>query len=71
MTVTDAADVYFDPYDQALNSDPYPVHRRLREEAPLYYNEQYDFYALSRFDDVSKALVDNRTLSSARGVILN
>jgi cytochrome P450 len=70
MTVTDAADVYFDPYDQVLNSDPYPVHRRLREEAPLYYNEQYDFYALSRFDDVSRALVDHRTFSSARGVIL-
>jgi cytochrome P450 len=70
MTVVDTADVYFDPYDQELNSDPYPVHRRLREEAPLYYNEKYDFYALSRFDDVNKGLVDNQTFSSARGVIL-
>jgi cytochrome P450 len=70
MTVVDTADVYFDPYDQELNSDPYPVHKRLREEAPLYYNEKYDFYALSRFDDVNKGLVDNQTFSSARGVIL-
>ncbi|WP_319451902.1 MULTISPECIES: cytochrome P450 [unclassified Mycobacterium] len=70
MTVVDTADVYFDPYDQELNSDPYPVHRRLREEAPLYYNEKHDFYALSRFDDVNKGLVDNQTFSSARGVIL-
>ena len=31
-------DVYFDPYDVEINADPYPVFRRLREEAPLYYN---------------------------------
>ena len=35
----------YDPYDVEINADPYPVFRRLREEAPLYYNEQYDFYA--------------------------
>src|SRR6516165_6308129 len=44
--------------------------RRLREEAPLYYNEQHDFYALSRFDDVDQALVDYQTFSSARGAIV-
>jgi cytochrome P450 len=44
--------------------------RRLREEAPLYYNEQHDFYALSRFADVDRALVDYETYSSARGAIL-
>jgi cytochrome P450 len=62
--------VYFDPYDVEINTDPYPTFRRLREEAPLYYNEQYDFYALSRFHDVNKALVDHETFSSARGAIL-
>src|SRR5262249_30484746 len=51
-------------------ADPYPMFRRLREEAPLYYNEPHDFYALSRFDDVNKALVDHVTFSSARGAIL-
>jgi cytochrome P450 len=70
MTVVDAEDVNYDPYDLALNADPYPALRRLREEAPLYYNAQYDFYALSRFDDVNKALVDHRTFSSSRGVVL-
>lgn len=50
MTVTDASEVYYDPYDTDLRSDPYPAFRRLREEAPLYYNETYDFYAVSRFD---------------------
>ena len=49
---------------------PTPTFRRLREEAPLYYNAQYDFFALSRFADVNKALVDHETFSSARGAIL-
>ncbi len=70
MTVSAANDVYFDPYDVALNADPYPMFRRLREEAPLYYNEQHDFYTLSRFADVDRAIVDYQTFSSARGAIL-
>ena len=69
-TGTDVQDVYYDPYDVALNADPYPMFGRLREEAPLYYNAQHDFYALSRFDDVDKGLVDHATFSSARGIIL-
>ncbi len=70
MTVTAASDVYFDPYDVELNADPYPMFRRLREEAPLYYNAQHGFYALSRFADVDRAIVDYQTFSSARGAIL-
>jgi cytochrome P450 len=70
VTVSAPNDVYFDPYDVALNADPYPMFRRLREEAPLYYNEQHDFYVLSRFGDVDDALVDYQTFSSARGAIL-
>ena len=74
MTVdtTEAAtsDVYFDPYDIGINADPYPTFGRLRDEAPLYYNAQHDFYALSRFADVNKALVDHETFSSARGAIV-
>jgi cytochrome P450 len=69
-TDIDVCDVYYDPYDVELNADPYPVFRRLREEAPLYYNAQHDFYAISRFADVDKALVDHGTFSSARGIIL-
>ena len=69
MTV-DQSDVYYDPYDFEIDADPYPVWRRLRDEAPLYYNEQYDFYALSRFDDVERGLVDWDTYSSGKGSIL-
>ena len=64
------SDVYFDPYDVDINADPYPTFRRLREESPLYYNAAHDFYALSRFADVNKALVDHETFSSARGAII-
>jgi cytochrome P450 len=74
VTVSASPDVhfdpYFDPYDVELNADPYPMFKRLREEAPLYYNTQYDFYAVSRYDDVCKALVDHETFSSARGAII-
>ena len=70
MTTTTRDEIYYDPYDPALQLDPYPTFRRMREEAPLYYNEQYDFYAVSRFDDVENALKDPATFSSARGVIL-
>ncbi|WP_216898255.1 cytochrome P450 [Nocardia alni] len=70
MTATTQSNVYYDPYDVDINADPYPVYRRLREEAPLYYNDKHDFYALSRFADVNKALNDPRTFSSARGAIL-
>jgi cytochrome P450 len=70
VTVSAASDVYYDPYDVEINADPYPAFRRLREDAPLYYNEQHDFYALSRFADVDRAIVDYESFSSARGAIL-
>src|SRR6187549_3522149 len=67
---TRASDVYYDPYDVSINADPYPVFRRLREEAPLYYNEPHDFYAVSRFDDVERGLKDRETFISGRGAVL-
>lgn len=70
MTSTTTSDVRYDPYDVELNADPYPMFRALREEAPLYYNKEHDFYALSRHADVSEALRDYETYSSARGAIL-
>ena len=67
---TATADLTYDPYDRDIDADPYPVYRRLREEAPLYYNEEYDFFAVSRFDDVQRGLVYRETYSSARGSVL-
>jgi cytochrome P450 len=63
-------DLYYDPYDFEIDADPYPVWKRMRDEMPLYYNEKYDFYALSRFDDVEQGLLDWETFSSARSDIL-
>src|SRR5690625_7057327 len=64
------ADLYYDPYDPELDKDPYPVWKRMRDEAPLYYNEKYDFYALSRYEDVQKGLQNWQDFSSARGTLL-
>lgn len=62
--------LHYDPYDFDIDANPYPVWKRMRDEAPLYYNEEYDFYALSRYEDVSKCLKDFETYSSARGTIM-
>jgi cytochrome P450 len=70
MTTTLRDEVYYDPFDSELQLDPYPAFRRMREEAPLYRNEKFDFYALSRFDDVAEAFRDHEAFSSERGNIL-
>src|SRR3954468_18278040 len=70
VAMTSESDVYYDPYDFEIDVDPHPVWKRLREEAPLYYNERYDFFALSRFGDVERGLVDWETFRSGRGSIL-
>jgi cytochrome P450 len=62
--------VYYDPYKVEINADPYPTFKRLRDEAPLYHNEQYAFYAVSRYDDVERGLVDRDTFISGRGAVL-
>jgi cytochrome P450 len=70
MSATDTTDLYYDPYDFEIDADPYPIWARLRDEQPLYHNDRYDFYALSRFADVERGLVDWRTYSSAKGTLL-
>src|SRR6478609_9057386 len=70
VTTSTASDLYYDPYDVDIARDPYPVFRRLRAEAPLYYNEPHDFYAVSRYADVERGLVDRDTFISGRGGIL-
>ncbi len=69
-TETDGTGLYYDPFDFEIDADPYPIWRRLRDEQPVYFNERYEFYALSRFADVERALVDWRTYSSAKGTLL-
>ncbi len=61
---------YYDPYDYAIDADPHPSWKQLRDEAPLYRNEKLDFYALSRFHDIMTASLDSELYSSAYGTVL-
>jgi cytochrome P450 len=67
MTNTNTVELYYDPYDSDIDNNPYPVWKRMRQEAPLYYNEKYNFYALSRYDDVARELHNWETYRSGRG----
>jgi cytochrome P450 len=63
--------VEFDPFSEVFFNDPFNTYRRLRDEAPVYHNEKYGFWALSRYEDVEPALKDFETYSSARGITLD
>lgn len=62
--------ISWDPYNPELTKNPYPTYKRLREELPLYYNAEYDFYAISRYADIETSLRDRDLFSSAHGDIL-
>ena len=61
----------FDPFSQEFFDGAYETYRRLRDEAPVYYNAKWDFWALSRYDDVAPATKDHETYSSAKGATLD
>jgi cytochrome P450 len=63
-------EIYYDPYDYALDAHPHPMWKRMRDEAPLYYNEKFDFFAVTRFNDVRDMSADWRTYSSHYGSVL-
>lgn len=60
-----------DPYDYDFHEDPYPYYRRLRDEVPLYHNEELGFWALSRHRDVHQGFRNSTTLSNRDGVSLD
>ena len=68
--VETGARVHYDPFSYELHDDPYPVYRRLRDEAPVWRNEEQGFWTLARHDDVLQASVDWSTFSSAEGTTL-
>jgi cytochrome P450 len=71
MTGTSTTEVYYDPFDFEIDDDPYPIWKRLRDEAPLYHNDKYGFYALSRYEDVSRELMNFDTFRSGRGTTMD
>jgi cytochrome P450 len=70
VTSNQGQGIYYDPYDFDIDADPYPLWKRMRDEAPLYWNEKYEFFALSRWDDVDAAMLDWQTYVSGRGSVL-
>jgi hypothetical protein len=59
--------LHYDPFLEEVRRDPYPIYRRLRDEAPAYYMARYDAWALSRFQDIWDASSDSESYSAARG----
>jgi cytochrome P450 len=61
--------IQYDPYADEVLRDPHPIYRRLRDEAPAYFVEAYDAWALSRFEDIWQVSADSERFSSARGTL--
>src|ERR1700691_4885991 len=64
----DGSPMEFNPYSDSFFDDPYETYRWMRDEAPVYYSERWDFYALTRYEDVVAAHRDWETFSSSYGV---
>ncbi|MDT5347707.1 MAG: hypothetical protein QOH91_994 [Mycobacterium sp.] len=67
----DGSPMEFNPYSDSFFDDPYDTYRWMRDEAPVYYSERWDFHALTRYDDVVAAHRDWETFSSSYGVTLD
>jgi len=57
--------LHYDPYSDETLRDPHPIYKRLRAESPAYYLEEFDAWALSRFEDVWNASLDTKSYSVA------
>jgi cytochrome P450 len=69
--VSSAISIEFDPFSTEFFNGAYDTYRRLRDEAPIYYNAKWDFWALTRYEDVAPATKDHETFSSAKGATLD
>lgn len=70
-STVERAPVEFDPFSEEFFNGAYDTYRRLRDEAPVYYSAKWDFWALTRYDDVAPATKDHETFSSAKGATLD
>src|SRR6478735_3571674 len=69
--VGSSAPIDLNPFSDEYFGDPSEIYRRLRDEAPVYFNERYGFYALGRFEDVAAASLNWETFSSEYGLDLS
>lgn len=63
--------VEYNPYDPAIQHNPYPCWKALRDESPVYFNSAFNFYALTRYDDVVAAMLDPTTYISGEGITID
>ena len=63
--------VEYSPYAYETHEDPYPIYAKLRAEAPVYRNDELDFWALALHEDVLAVLKDARTFSNREGVSID
>ena len=70
MTAIERGELYYDPFDFDVDADAPAIWRRMRDESPVYWNAKYEFFALSRYDDVLRVVTDTDTFSSTHGTSL-
>src|SRR5690348_17237618 len=58
----------YDPYTPEFQADPFSVYEWMLEEAPVYYSEKWNWWAISRWDDVRAAALDPDTFLSFEGI---
>ena len=68
MSISTSRVVEYDPFSQEFQADPFPVYRWMRDEAPVFYSEKWNWWALSRFEDVRAAATDPPTFLSYEGI---
>jgi cytochrome P450 len=69
VTIETDVPLYYDPFDGKIDREVHSIWKRMREEQPVYWNEKYGFWALSRFSDVWEGYHDTATFSSTHGVM--
>src|SRR5580765_2684054 len=68
MSISTSRVMEYDPFSQEFQADPFPVYRWMRDEAPVFYSEKWNWWALSRFEDVRAAATDPQTFLSYEGI---
>ncbi|SLK03117.1 cytochrome P450 [Novosphingobium mathurense] len=71
MAITEKPGFTFDPYSPAIDADPFPAYKVLRDEYPCFWSEQAGKWVLSRYDDILAALSNWRVYSSAQGNLVD
>ena len=63
--------VDWEPHAEEFRLDPYPLYRQLRDEAPIYHNEERGFWAVTRYEDIRNLSRDPAHFCSGRGALVN